>query len=192
VTSNKCENRNVMMITVDELVANMKKSTAQLIDVRSPAEYWESHIDGAINLPLGTLDPASVGIDTDKEVILVCRTGRRAEMARQQLTAANIPARVLEGGMLAWLERSGTVIRGRKTVLPLEQQVQIAIGSLSLLGVGLGLNVNRKFLAINGLLGIGLIFAGLTGTCGLAVLISKAPWNRSKAQKSACFLSKTN
>ena len=58
------------------------------------------------------------------------------------------------------------------------RQVQLVIGLLALLGSILALTVNKNLAIIPALLGAGLTIAGLTGWCGLAVLLSKMPWNR--------------
>ena len=70
------------------------------------------------------------------------------------------------------------VIRGEDTV-SLQRQVQVAAGSLMVLGVLLGAFVSLWFLALSGLIGVGLVIAGMTGTCAYAVLHSKLPFNRT-------------
>jgi rhodanese-related sulfurtransferase len=62
---------------------------------------------------------------------------------------------------------------------PLMQQVQIVAGSLVLLGVVLGYLLNPAFFLLSGFVGAGLLFAGLSGWCGMALLLAKMPWNRS-------------
>ena len=62
--------------------------------------------------------------------------------------------------------------------LPLMRQVQIAAGSLALLGVILGYTVSSIFFLLSGFVGAGLILAGVTGFCGMARLLDKMPWNR--------------
>jgi len=63
--------------------------------------------------------------------------------------------------------------------ITLERQVQIAIGSLLLLKVGLGFSVHELFFALAALLGAGLIAAGVTRRCGMTTLIARMPWNRN-------------
>lgn len=58
------------------------------------------------------------------------------------------------------------------------RQVQIAAGALVLLGVILGYGVAPGFFLISGVVGAGLLFAGISGFCGMARLLMKMPWNR--------------
>jgi hypothetical protein len=66
---------------------------------------------------------------------------------------------------------------GRKR-LPVDRQVQLIAGTMVLIGVTLGTLVNPWFLVIAAFFGAGLTFAGATGTCGLALLLLRMPWNR--------------
>jgi hypothetical protein len=61
------------------------------------------------------------------------------------------------------------------------RQVQIAAGSMVVLGVVLGALVAPGFYALSGFVGAGLVFAGVTGTCGLARILRLMPWNRAPA-----------
>lgn len=58
------------------------------------------------------------------------------------------------------------------------RQVQLVAGSLILLGVTLGTLVSPYFLGIAAFVGAGFVFAGATGTCGMATLLAKLPHNR--------------
>ena len=79
--------------------------------------------------------------------------------------------------MKAWRRARLPVREGRKR-LPVDRQVQLIAGGMVLTGVTLGTLVNPWFLAIAAFFGAGLTFAGATGTCGLALLLLKMPWNR--------------
>ena len=86
--------------------------------------------------------------------------------------------RVLEGGMTAW-RRARSPCAGPQR-LPVDRQVQLIAGVMVLTGVTLGTLVNPWFLAISAFFGAGLTFAGATGTCGLALLLLRMPWNRPR------------
>lgn len=154
-----------------------------LVDVREPAESAGARIDGARLIPLGTLrqNPALAG--ESGAVYLLCRSGHRAEMAaqilRQQSGAKPI---VVAGGMLAWTKAGYPVSRTRGPIA-LERQVRIAAGTLVLIGL---LVPGMHFLPY--IVGVGLIFAGVTDTCAMGLLLMRLPWNRSRtgsAQRQA-------
>ena len=158
---------------------------ACLLDVRTPGEYATVHVPGARLLPLADLDAAAVGRErggAGVPVYVLCQSGGRARQAIAQLIAAGVSGCVLvEGGTQAWIEAGLPVNRGTSRVLPLLRQVQITVGLLSATGALLALTVNVRFALIPLVIGCGLLMAGLTGFCGLAVLLAKMPWNQSSA-----------
>jgi rhodanese-related sulfurtransferase len=147
--------------------------------VRSPIEFEGERIEGALNIPVDALD-ARLDEIPEADVVVVCRTGVRATIAAEALARAGRRARVLEGGMLAWRRARLPVREGRKR-LPVDRQVQLIAGVMVLTGVTLGVLVSPWFLGLAAFFGAGLTFAGATGTCGLALLLMKMPWNRSPA-----------
>jgi rhodanese-related sulfurtransferase len=162
-----------------------------LLDVRSPGEYQGSHIAGTKLIPLDELDPAAFcrerGADCSP-VYVICQSGGRAGRAIQKLEAAGVKGCVLlEGGTQAWIDAGLPVVRGKSHVLPLMRQVQITIGAVSATGALLALVVNPLFSIIPLFMGCGLLMAGITGFCGLAVAMAKMPWNKVNAQEgSSC------
>lgn len=157
----------------------------RLLDVRTPLEFAEVHVAEASNTPLDELNPAALlaegGFAKDRPVYLICRTGTRAAKAAEAFARAGFPQTVVvEGGTLAWIDAGLPVARGTVKVISLERQVRIAAGSLVLLGFLLGWFVNRGFFGLSGLVGAGLIFAGVTDFCGMGLLLARAPWNKLK------------
>ncbi len=155
----------------------------KLIDVRSPAEYAEVHIDGSHLVPLSRLNADAVkATDAHAEAcVLVCRSGRRAEQARRKLAAAGgVKLHVLEGGVDAWTDADYPVHRG-KAAISLERQVRIAAGFLVLAGVVGGTSIHPGFFGLSAFVGAGLMFAGITDWCGMALLIGRMPWNQRAA-----------
>jgi glyoxylase-like metal-dependent hydrolase (beta-lactamase superfamily II) len=151
-----------------------------LLDVRTPLEFESTRIEGALNLPLDQLEARVDEIPERADVVVVCRTGVRATIAAETLTRAGRRARVLEGGVNAWRRAKLPLREGRKR-LPVDRQVQLIAGSMVLAGVALGTLVSPWFLAIAAFFGAGLTFAGATGTCGLALVLMRMPWNRLPA-----------
>ena len=154
-----------------------------LIDVRTPAEYREVHVEFARNLPLDQLDVAALqrGRESapDDALYFVCRSGARGKTACERALASGLTQVAnVEGGTLACVEAGLPIVRGKKAI-SLERQVRIAAGSLVLLGVALGWLVHPAFFGLSAFVGAGLIFAGVTDTCGMGMLLARMPWNRS-------------
>lgn len=150
-----------------------------LVDVREPVEHAEEHIVGAKQIPLGQLEKRCNEIDCSQPVVVVCRSGRRGEEAIRKLQEMGITdVRNLQGGMIAWKEAGLPVGTSGRKILPLMQQVQLTIGLGVLTGAALALTVNPLWAFLCAFFGAGLTLAGSTGWCGLAILMSKMPWNR--------------
>jgi rhodanese-related sulfurtransferase len=148
-----------------------------ILDVRSALEFESEWIEGARLIPLDELEGRLDEISDQAEVVVVCRTGVRATIAAEILARAGHRPRVLEGGMQAWRRARLPMREGRKR-LPVDRQVQLIAGGMVLTGIALGALVHPWFLAISAFFGAGLTFAGATGTCGLALLLLRMPWNR--------------
>lgn len=169
-------------ITVTELSQLVKEGrTVNLIDVRSPAEFREVHADCAKNVPLHELNEQILKnqIQSSTELMyLICHKGNRSKSACQMLMEAGIANVVtVEGGTDAWEQAGLTVVRGKKAI-SIERQVRIAAGFLVLLGAGLGFFVHPYFIGLSAFVGAGLMFAGITDTCGMAMMLARMPWNR--------------
>jgi rhodanese-related sulfurtransferase len=155
-----------------------------LLDVRTPVEYREVHLERAQNVPLDQLDPQAV-LQTrrgaaDDPVYVVCRSGSRGRQACEQFLQAGFSNVVnIEGGTLACVAAGLPVVRGRQTI-SLERQVRIAAGSLVLLGVALGWFVHPAFHGLSAFVGGGLAFSGITDTCGMGLLLARMPWNQCR------------
>ncbi len=170
------------IITASEL-KSLQSTGVTLVDVREPVEYAEAHIPGAALIPLGELERRAGEIDRSQPVVVMCRSGKRAGQAVAKLETRGFTGlRNLDGGILAWQAAGLPVARAEKKVFPLMQQVQIIIGSGVLAGVILSRLVHPDFIWLSAFFGAGLVFAGTSGWCGLAILMSKMPWNRVPGQ----------
>jgi rhodanese-related sulfurtransferase len=169
-----------------DVLDQVSTGQCQLIDVREPVEFAEEHVPGAVNIPLGEITRRAGEIEKSRSVVVMCLAGKRGEQAREKLSALGFnDVQNLEGGINAWKQAGLDVVRGQREALPLMRQVQIVIGVFVLTGSVLALTVNPLFALIPAFFGGGLIFAGSTGWCGLAILMSKMPWNRV-GSKSCC------
>lgn len=160
---------------------------ATLIDVREGDEYARERVAGARHAPLSRLDEAVLG---DAGVMIFhCKSGMRTKSSATRLAEKvgdACEAYIVEGGIEALRAAGVPVLRDASQPLELNRQVQIGAGGLGLAGTILGVTVSPLFLAVPAFVGAGLIFAGLTGFCGMARLLARAPWNRqANAQASA-------
>lgn len=163
--------------------AQMLREGAALVDVREPDEHARERIPGARNLPLSRLAEAELAVPPGRPVLFHCRSGARTAGQAAQLAAkaGGCEAYIVEGGLDAWKRAGLPVALDRRQPMELMRQVQIAAGSMVVLGVVLGALVAPGFYALSGFVGAGLVFAGVTGTCGLARVLRLMPWNRAPA-----------
>ena len=152
---------------------------AKLIDIRDPDEYAREHIPAARSVPLDTL-PGGLETHAGETVIFHCQSGARTFSNAARLAQAAAPAQafIVEGGIQGWKQAGLITQEDTSQPLPLMRQVQIAAGLLTLCGVVLGFTLSSGFFLMSGFVGAGLLFAGLTGFCGMARLLKVMPWNR--------------
>ena len=134
----------------------------------------------ARHVPMDLLARGGLSLDGTLAVIFHCRSGNRTRVNASALGACTAcDAYVLEGGLDAWKKAGLPVVADASQPLELQRQVQIAAGSLIVLGAVLGATVSPWFHTLSGFVGAGLIFAGASGFCGLARVLMRMPWNRS-------------
>lgn len=168
------------------------RDTHQLLDVRTPPEYVNAHVPGARLIPLDQLKVEAFLAEHEPgtPIYVLCQAGGRANTAIEQFERAGCYDCVLvEGGTQAWIDAALPVHRGISKVLPLLRQVQIVVGALSATGAILALTVDRWFAVLPFFLGCGLFFAGITGACGMALLLARMPWNRGQDGSCHCCTS---
>lgn len=157
----------------------VEQGQARLIDIREPSEYTEVFIPGSRLVPLSVIQTQHLEDSSapEKAIIFFCRsggrTGKNADILEQ---AAPGEAFQIEGGLKAWEQAHLPVERGHGP-LPLFRQIQIGAGALVLIGI-LGSWIWHPMFWLSAFVGVGLIFAGVTGFCGLGLLLSRMPWNR--------------
>lgn len=155
--------------------------TVTVIDVRTPVEFREVHATCAKNIPLDQLDTSEIAKLRDgshEPLYVICKSGGRGKQACETLSAAGQTNVVnVAGGTIAWEQAGLPVVRGKKA-MSLERQVRIAAGSLVFAGAVLSYLVHPYFIGLSGFVGAGLVFAGITDTCTMGMLIAKMPWNQ--------------
>lgn len=160
-----------------------------IIDVRELDEFEAEHIEKSIHVPLSNFNHLAPGVlaelSANSEVLIMCRSGARSKLALDQIKNLGyndkIQAKVYEGGILAWKAAGYTTIVKKANHLPIMRQVQLIAGSVVLLSSLASVWINPMFVWVAAFFGTGLTIAGLTGFCGMAQLLSLAPWNRTHA-----------
>lgn len=165
----------------------LKSGEAMLIDVREPDEFGAVHIAYASSMPLGGVAAAikSIDLPAGRKLIFQCKKGRRGEQACMVVQDSAVSNEIfnIEGGIDAW-EAAGLPLVSMAAGAPggpkisIFRQVQMIVGSLIVLLVMLGLTGLTFAFILAGIIAGALAVAGLTGWCGLAMLLQKMPWNK--------------
>ena len=171
-------------LSPQEAKRRLDEGSAVLIDIRESSEFAREHILGARLAPLGGLDAHDFDRERSagKAAIFHCQSGQRTVVNAARLVAAGFKETfVLDGGLIGW-RTSGLPTRVNRTApLELQRQVQIAAGSMVVLGIALAVVVSPWFALLSAFVGSGLVFSGVTGTCGMARLLMVMPWNKVAA-----------
>lgn len=167
------------LISAQEAKRLVDEGKAVLIDVRESEEYALQYIEGAQLQPLSVIATLPAGCEADRAAIYFCNSGRRTSGATDVLDARkHKSAYILDGGLDAWM-RAGLPVSKSKGPLPIMRQVHIAAGSLIVIFLLIGQSVPffRLFAVF---IGLGLLSSGLTGACGMSILLKQMPWNKKK------------
>jgi len=159
--------------------AEQNNPSVDFINVCTPAEYKEKHIAGVRSVPLDEIQ-SRAGEFADKTTIYVhCRSGGRSQQAIEKLKQLGLKADLVnvEGGLMSW-DEAGFATNKFTNRIPLMRQVLIAAGGLVLLGFVLSAFVAPNFIYFSAFVGAGLLFAGISGWCGMSFLLAKMPWNK--------------
>ena len=97
----------VAVLDAERLSGLVAAGKAVLIDVRTAEEFAAGHIAGAVNMPIGSFDPAAVPFVPGKQTVLYCRSGKRSREAAKLLAAETGRAVHLAGGTIAWTSAGG-------------------------------------------------------------------------------------
>ncbi|MBI3651391.1 MAG: rhodanese-like domain-containing protein [Acidobacteria bacterium] len=160
----------------ERLIAGTEGS---LIDVREYPEFAAGRIPGALWVPLGQVSKTAKDWNRSQTLYVVCRSGRRSLQAQQQLLQMGFQNVInVQGGVTDWQAKGFAVEREANPPWALERQVRLVAGALVLLGVLLSLWVGAGFIWLSAFVGAGLIFAALTDSCAMAMMLSRLPWNR--------------
>lgn len=174
--------RNISQLNEIDAIALKQKLDFQeviLIDVRESGEYASEHISGSISIPLSNFDQNPIANIEGKPLVICCQSGMRSSRASQKLLENGYDhVMQLKGGLSSWKAAGLKTQVDRHAPISLFRQVQIVAGSLVAIGTGLGVFVSPWFLLLSGFVGCGLVFAGVTNTCAMGMLLMKLPYNQ--------------
>ncbi|MEH6629772.1 MAG: rhodanese-like domain-containing protein [Halopseudomonas aestusnigri] len=166
-------------ISSTDLLERMKSDDLIVVDIRSVREHQDECLEGSKNIPIENFDDYNLSALCENTAVFYCRGGHRTSQAAELLKRQPFKEiLILEGGIMAWKAKQLKTIKSTKAPIDLMRQVQIIAGSLVVVGVILGLFVNPNYILISGFVGVGLFFAGVSGFCGMARVLSFMPWNK--------------
>lgn len=171
-------------VSAQQLAALTASGKLHILDVRTPGEFASLRIAGALNVPFERLDPAALlaQFGSDTQLYCVCQTGTRSQLAADRLRAVGFTNVVhVDGGTNAWTSADLPIVRGERSVISLERQVRIAAGLLSMLGIIAGALIHPAGYGVSALIGAGLVYAGVTNSCGMSMVLARLPWNQASA-----------
>lgn len=169
----------IQTVDAHQLQQGLEQRSVTLIDVREPGEFAGEHIAGATLVPRSQFDVRKIPQTDDTQLVLYCRSGSRSALAAQTLFDAGFASVThLSGGLTAWKAAGYPTVVNQNAPIGLMRQVQIVAGSLVFLGTVLGAFVSPWFLLLSGFVGGGLVFAGVSDTCMMGMLLAKLPYNQ--------------
>ncbi len=163
-----------------------KDPETELLDVRSALEYAEEHIARSRNIPMDILKAKARELAKEKKkFVVLCRSGNRSAMAADMLIQSGLTGvKTMAGGIKRWQKEGLPVEKGRGGV-SLERQVRAIAGMLVLCGTLLGAFISQWFFIIPAFVSVGLIYAGVTDNCMMAMLLMKLPYNKKLYEVSS-------
>ncbi len=170
-------------VTPREAARLVERGEATIVDVREPDEHRRDHVAGAALHPSSSFTASGFPAARPGSVTLIlCRSGNRAGKVASALRGTGrTDVSVVEGGIMGWQSAGLPVVTNAKAPLPLVRQVMITVGIMLMAFTALAATLSPWFLVGTGFMGAGLLFAGATGICALATVLSKMPWNRPVA-----------
>lgn len=165
---------------MDKIHSNEIDDQHILVDVRTPGEFYSEKIPNSVNIPLDQLEEQAGSLQNHHSVVLICASGNRALKACEILSSRGIKATVLNEGIKGWKSAGRQTEVSETGAISLERQVRIVAGLLGAIGGLLAIFVHPYWAILSTFVGCGLVFAGVTDTCGMAMLLTKLPYNKKR------------
>ena len=170
----------IKTITAQELSKRLESENIKVVDIRSNDEFDREHIDVAQNVPAEHINDEFC-YTNDDVLVFSCMSGVRTKNCTIQLKKLHAKeVLILDGGLNSWKKAGLNTTKNEKAPLPIVRQVHTIVGFVVVLFSILAVTVNKDFAIVSGLMAAGLLFAGLTGACGLAKILMMLPYNKKK------------
>lgn len=151
---------------------------ALLLDVRAYPEWRGSHVAGATLIPLPELQRNPRRGALGDEVLVICQSGHRSQLATRILSANGVNASSVEGGLNAWQRAGLPSQKADGEFIELDRQIRIAAGALVLTGL-----LVPRARVLSYFVSCALIVTGFLNWCGMGILLGKMPWNRARGDE---------
>ena len=169
----------IKTITATELATRLKNEKIKIVDIRSADEHNREHIPHSENVHADHIND-KLCYTNDDVLVFSCMSGMRTQGCSTNLKKLHAKeVLILDGGLNAWKKAGLATNKNDKAPLPIMRQVQMIVGFMVVLGVILGFAINPLFSLISAFFGSGLLFAGITGNCGLAKVLMFLPYNKA-------------
>jgi rhodanese-related sulfurtransferase len=175
---------NTELREVDASTLNLwlADNAIELVDIRELDEYARENIPGSKLVPLSDIETYDFGPDNrNKKVVFHCAGGIRTAQAAAELCRTGFcEVYTLKDGIEGWKAAGLKTRFNKKAPISIMRQVQIIVGTSMLLGIVLGLEISPWFFGLSAVMGAGLLFAGISGTCAMANVLARLPYNQIK------------
>jgi rhodanese-related sulfurtransferase len=152
---------------------------AVLVDIREPDEFARERIVGSVLAPLTDFSKTDFNRFQGKKIVFHCAGGHRTQQASPILLSTGFSeVYALNNGMDGWKAAGLSTCKNKKSPISIMRQVQIIVGASMLLGIVSGLLISPWFYCLSAIMSGGLLFAGISGTCAMASLLTYLPYNR--------------
>lgn len=175
-------NTNISEVDASTVNSWLREDKVELIDIREPDEYASENIAGSKLVSLSTIDTHDFGLDRlERKAVFYCTSGTRSMLASAELCSTGFcEVYVLKQGIEGWKAAGLDTRVNKKAPISIMRQVQIVVGTFMVLGIALGLLVSPWFFGLSTMMGAGLLFAGITGSCAMANILTRLPYNQIK------------
>ncbi len=172
-------------ITINEFAPISQRGGFDLIDVRTPDEFYELHAVGALLMPLDGLNPQAImesrGERAQEPLYIICRSGNRSIVACGLFEKAGYTNVIsIDGGTQAWQSAGLPLNRGIRRPISIDRQIRLVAG-LSTLAGSLAAIWQPWLLLLPGLTGAAMAWAAWKNSRFLVRLFAKLPWNAAHA-----------